>query len=100
MEKVPLLLAPALAAALLLPACRPKAAPPGDSGAATASAPSAALSGAPAAPAAKKELSTREGGTLVRAPGDDALYVADEDHGGVRVVPLPLDPSRPRIDVK
>ncbi|WP_437339344.1 hypothetical protein [Sorangium sp. So ce394] len=41
----------------------------------------------------------REGGALARAAREDALYVADEDHGVVRVVPLPLDPARPGAGV-
>lgn len=37
----------------------------------------------------------REGSAVARAPSSDALYVADEDHRAIHVVPLPLDPARP-----
>lgn len=37
---------------------------------------------------------TREGGALVRSANDDALYLADEDHGVVRRIPLPFDPAQ------
>ncbi|WP_437754839.1 hypothetical protein [Sorangium sp. So ce1389] len=37
----------------------------------------------------------RAGGALVRAPQDDALYVADEDHAVLRRIPLPVDVSAP-----
>jgi DNA-binding beta-propeller fold protein YncE/mono/diheme cytochrome c family protein len=42
---------------------------------------------------------TREGGTLVRDASGSALFVADEDHGVVRRVPLPFDPAAPVISV-
>ncbi|MFT3772649.1 MAG: hypothetical protein QM820_45235 [Minicystis sp.] len=96
MRRFPLLVLPA---ALVLGGCN--AAPsgqstPGGSAAAptaplpSASASSVAIDAAPRAPAA-----THEGGAIVRAPGDDALYVADEDHGVVRRIPLPFDPQKP-----
>jgi cytochrome c peroxidase len=47
----------------------------------------------PAAP--RLRAPSREGGTLVRAATGDALYVADEDHGVVRRIPLPFDPAAP-----
>jgi DNA-binding beta-propeller fold protein YncE len=37
----------------------------------------------------------REGGTLVRAPRGDALYLADEDHALLRRIPLPIDEHSP-----
>jgi hypothetical protein len=37
----------------------------------------------------------REGSTIARSPTGDALYVADEDHGCVRRIPLPLDVQNP-----
>ncbi|WP_437656943.1 hypothetical protein [Sorangium sp. So ce1182] len=37
----------------------------------------------------------RAGGALVRAPQDDALYLADEDHAVLRRIPLPVDVSAP-----
>jgi hypothetical protein len=52
----------------------------------------------PEAPAALP-APVREGSALARAAGEDALYVADEDHGVLRVVPLPLDPARPGVGV-
>jgi YVTN family beta-propeller protein len=33
----------------------------------------------------------REGSSVVRAPQDDVLFVADEDHGALRIVPLPVE---------
>lgn len=33
---------------------------------------------------------SREGSTIARAPQDDVLFVADEDHRALRVLPLPL----------
>jgi hypothetical protein len=59
----------------------------------------AAASGVPAAPRARKASPVREGGALVRAGADDALYVADEDHGVVRIIPLPADAGRPRPEI-
>lgn len=58
-------------------------------------APAALASGAPPAssaraPTAAAPPSSVRGGALAQAPGGRALYVADEDHGMVRVVPLPL----------
>src|SRR4051794_37594141 len=49
------------------------------------------------APAPKKAAvpARREGSVIALAAGGDALYVADEDHQVLRVVPLPLDPARP-----
>lgn len=38
---------------------------------------------------------SREGGTLSRAPSDDALFLADEDHSCVRAASLPLDAASP-----
>lgn len=52
-----------------------------------------------AAPQAPKPRATaHEGSTVVRAVTDDALYVADEDHGVVRRIALPIDArDRPRV---
>src|SRR5262245_24959355 len=56
----------------------------------TLPAPTDTASAAPAAaPEPVRKAPVREGGTLVRAAEGDALFVADEDHGAVRVVPLP-----------
>lgn len=66
---------------------------PGSAASGVTSAAALPASAAPAAP--RRPPPTREGGTLVRAPTDDALYVADEDHGVVRRIPLPFDPAAP-----
>jgi len=60
---------------------------------ATQSAASAPASAA--APAPRTPPPTREGSALVRAAKDDALYLADEDHGVVRRIPLPLAHNPP-----
>lgn len=60
------------------------------------SAPSASSAAAPDSPEAMRvhrPPPTREGGALVRSANDDALYLADEDHGVVRRIPLPFDPA-------
>lgn len=53
---------------------------------------SSAASTTTAASATPKALppTAREGSTIARAPQNDALYIADEDHSALRVVPLPL----------
>lgn len=97
----------ALAATLALTAsaCSRDPAPGADAGAPSGSAGAPASSAsAPAAPlppstAAPLRAPVREGGALARSAREDALYVADEDHGVVRVVPLPLDPARPGTGV-
>jgi hypothetical protein len=48
---------------------------------------------APPAPAPWRRPPEREGSTIARAPDGSALYVADEDHGVVQVVSLPLRPE-------
>ncbi|UQA62880.1 c-type cytochrome [Polyangium aurulentum] len=47
----------------------------------------------------KLEAPVREGSTIVRALTDDALYVADEDHGAVRKLELPLDLHPTSIEI-
>lgn len=42
----------------------------------------------------------REGGALARDPDEKALYLADEDHGVVRCIALPVDVNRPPVAVK
>ncbi|AKT37281.1 hypothetical protein [Chondromyces crocatus] len=70
-----------------------------DAGAAPSSSETAAIA-PPGVPAPKhRPPPVREGGALARSVDDDALVVADEDHGVVRVVPLPLDPARPGVAV-
>ncbi|EYF03754.1 hypothetical protein [Chondromyces apiculatus] len=49
--------------------------------------------------ASRRPAPVRQGGTIARAVTDDALYVADEDHGVLRIVPLPLAPDRPGLAV-
>lgn len=51
--------------------------------------------GAPPAAPEKPPPAVREGSTIARSPTSDALYVADEDHGCVRRIPLPLDVQNP-----
>ena len=86
--------APWLVAAALLAGCdkNPRPSPPDATSAAAAS------SAAPVATAAPAKLPVvdprHEGGALTRAPDEDVLYVADEDHKVVRRVPLPLDAQR------
>ena len=65
----------------------------GVTSAAPVPAPASAAVSTPTAP--RRPPTTREGGSLVRAATDDALYVADEDHGVVRRIPLPFDPAAP-----
>jgi hypothetical protein len=84
-----LALLPALAAA----ACQHPDAPPPSAG---------APADPPAAPSraeARPPLATREGGTLARSPAGDALYLADEDHGLVRRLALPLDVAARGIEL-
>lgn len=52
----------------------------------SSAAPSRSISTAPQYPPA----TAREGSTIARAPRDDVLFIADEDHQAVRVLPLPL----------
>ncbi len=92
--------------ALAAGACSRGPAPGTDAGAAPAGSAGASIgsAGAPVDPpappgAAPLRAPVREGGALARAAREDALYVADEDHGVVRVVPLPLDPERPGAGV-
>ena len=76
-----------------LAACDKQTAPSGAGDAATSTATAAALASATATAVTKVELAAREGGMIVRAPSNDALYVADEDHGVVRRIPLPFSPE-------
>ncbi|XXT24063.1 hypothetical protein WME94_21220 [Sorangium sp. So ce429] len=92
--------------ALAASACSSGPAPGTDAGAGPAGSTAASDggAGAPAAPlppasAAALRAPVREGGALARAAREEALYVADEDHGVLRVVPLPLDPARPGAGV-
>lgn len=83
--------AAALLAVLALLACEPEdpenPAPPAVPGGSARPTASASASAPPASPA-------REGSTIARAVQDDVLFVADEDHAAIRVIPLPLTPER------
>jgi DNA-binding beta-propeller fold protein YncE len=64
---------------------------------ATASAPSSA---APtAAPSAPPKAATHEGGPIARTARGDALIIADEDHGALRVMELPLGQAKPPVEI-
>jgi DNA-binding beta-propeller fold protein YncE/mono/diheme cytochrome c family protein len=97
MRRLALVLLPAAVATCGCDGGAPGKATPGTSQVAdTAAAPSASVT---VAPGAGRPLPTREGSAVARAPADDALYVADEDHGVVRRVPLPFDPAAAVITV-
>src|SRR5262245_19709618 len=49
----------------------------------------------PAAPPPRPAAPVRSGAAVARSATDDALFVADEDHGVVRKVPLPLRDDAP-----
>lgn len=92
----------AVTAGLISLGCGKSSDPAGGAGSSAPSASAAATpSGSVAAGAQTqtKELKApvREGSTIARSASDDALYVADEDHGVVRRVALPLDPNAPAI---
>jgi len=63
-----------------------------DAGASTSA--SAAPPLAPAAPAKTRAALVHEGGALSRGPFEEALYLADEDQGVLRRIPLPVDPAK------
>lgn len=67
--------------------------------AASASPSASSSAAASAAPEPRKPPPTLEGGSLVRAPSGDALYLADEDHGVVRKIALPFDPAAAAVTV-
>lgn len=66
---------------------------PAPSNVADAAAPSASASSSNAPVVEIKPLkpSTREGSSLLRAPQDDVLFVADEDHRAIQIVPFPIN---------
>jgi len=77
---------------------RPDGPPPGAASEAPSIEPGAASPAAkPADPPAKAPV--REGGALVRAARGNVLYLADEDHGVVRIIPLPVDVQTPAREV-
>lgn len=83
---------------VLAAACSSRSAGTADAGPATSTAaiPSTSPSSAvPAQPAALAGPTVREGSAVARSAAGDRLYVADEDHHVLRVLPLPLDPARP-----
>src|SRR4051794_18421161 len=90
-----------LALSLAAAGCSSKrdAAPPAPS-ASSAPAASAPASADPAPAPARRPAPVREGGALVRAASDDALYLADEDRGVLRRIPLPVDVRSPPTEVK
>jgi cytochrome c peroxidase len=79
-----------LVAALFVSACS-KGTQGTPDGAAPTAAPSATAT--TNVPHARAPPATREGGALSRGAGEPFVYVADEDHGVVRRVPLPLRPE-------
>jgi cytochrome c peroxidase len=88
-----------LASSALQAGCKPnerssQSSPPPSSAASTSA--SAAIAEAPA----KRPAPTHEGGALARAVGEEALYLADEDQGMVRRVPLPFDSETRPVAVK
>lgn len=90
----------AAAACALVAACSSSKDTPDAGSAPSASAPSAAPSGSagpatPATPGALGPASARQGSAVALTPKGDALLVADEDHGVLRRVALPLSPEAP-----
>ena len=97
--RLALFLLPAALASMGCKGGAPGQATPAASAASSAPAGSTAAASASSMPGSHLAAPTREGGAISRAPGDDALYVADEDHGVVRRIPLPFDPVAPVITV-
>lgn len=64
---------------------------------ADAAVPSPSASGSAAAVDTKPALkpTSREGSAIVRAPQDDVLFVADEDHRAIYVLPFPINENTP-----
>jgi DNA-binding beta-propeller fold protein YncE/mono/diheme cytochrome c family protein len=89
-------------AILILPQLGCESQPPAPQGAApsaaTAPAPAASASAAEA-PRAPRTAVVREGSVIARSPEGDALFVADEDHASLRVLPLPVQLHGDRVDV-
>lgn len=95
-------LLPTLIAAVLLGACTggscsSESAPAGSTGAASPSSSVGASGTAAPRDPARPHLAprVREGGALARGVGEEALYVADEDHRVLRRVPLPARAEAP-----
>lgn len=85
-----------------LSACRGQSEAPSTPFAGGAGAPSpasaAASARAPSRPA--RAAPVREGGTIARAVEGDALFVADEDHGVIRALELPVEVKSKRADFR
>jgi hypothetical protein len=92
--RVPVTLA---ALACLAAGCSSRPAPGTDGGApasTVSAAPGASATPPPLAPTRPAQGSlVRTGSVVARSRAADALYVADEDHGVLRIVPLPFDPA-------
>lgn len=92
----------AVTAAALLAACKSRDVPPSPgatAGSASASTstharPATSPSTSASAGTARPAPPVRQGNVVARAPQNDALYVADEDHGVLRRIGLPADISR------
>lgn len=89
-----------LAFALGTSACATPAGPTPSEQAAPTTAAAGSSGQALSPPAARHRAPVREGGTLVRSATGDTLLLADEDHGVVRLIPLPVDVQNPPKEVK
>ncbi|WP_437986104.1 hypothetical protein [Sorangium sp. So ce117] len=89
-----------LLAALLAAACsRPSREAPAVERSAEVAGTAAPAPPASPPPPQKLKAVTRVGSALARAPQDDALYLADEDHAVLRRIPLPVDVSTPPVEI-
>lgn len=81
---------------LLALACNSSRAP-GDSSGAGLAIPSISASGsaAPVIEAKPLKPTTRDGSSITRAPKDDVLFIADEDHRAIYIVPFPITEETP-----
>lgn len=70
---------------------------PGDSSGAGLAIPSISASGsaAPVIEAKPLKPTTRDGSSITRAPKDDVLFIADEDHRAIYIVPFPITEETP-----
>src|SRR5262245_629129 len=78
------------AALAALAACNDKSPTSTDAGQAPSAVAPTPSSSAALAPKERAKPPVREGGALVRAAGEEALWLADEDHRAVRKIPLPV----------
>lgn len=74
--------------------CKPRSTSSGGAAPVASSTASGASPSASAATTTAAVVTAFEGSTIARAPTDDALYVADEDHRALRVLALPLDAAK------